>query len=204
VNGCLADLAAALVDGELDHAARERAQRHLLHCDACRAEVDAQRRLKARLRGVGEPAPPDALTARLLGLPTTAPLVAPDDVAVRPSPLPPSRPAARPVSDRPAARASAPARPAGRRRRLLARRSAAGSAVAVLGVAAALALGSPPQRPASTPVDPASDAFVTEFVSTTSDGVSGPLTPVRAGVGATFVPLTRGALLSSGGDRGGR
>ena len=43
MNGCLADVVAALVDGELDHAAREKAQRHLLHCDSCRAEVDVQR-----------------------------------------------------------------------------------------------------------------------------------------------------------------
>ena len=57
MSGCLAEVVAALVDGELDHAARERAQRHLLHCDACRAEVDAQRRLKARLRHVSACAP---------------------------------------------------------------------------------------------------------------------------------------------------
>ncbi|MCW2616619.1 MAG: hypothetical protein JWN08_3613, partial [Frankiales bacterium] len=66
---CLGDVVAALVDGELDHAARERAQRHLAHCADCRAEVDAQRRLKSRLSSASDdPSPSDALTARLLGL----------------------------------------------------------------------------------------------------------------------------------------
>ena len=67
---CLGDVVAALVDGELDHAARERAQRHLAHCTPCRTEVEVQRRLKARLTGAsaGEPGPSEALTARLLGL----------------------------------------------------------------------------------------------------------------------------------------
>jgi len=64
VSGCLGDVAAALVDGELDHAARERAHRHLAHCGPCRAEVDAQRRLKARLSGIEHREPPAALTDR--------------------------------------------------------------------------------------------------------------------------------------------
>ena len=64
--GCLGDVAAALVDVELDDAGRERAHRHLAHCAGCRAEVDGQRRLKARMSGVGQPEPPAALTDRLL------------------------------------------------------------------------------------------------------------------------------------------
>ena len=68
---CLGAVAAALVDGELDHAGRERAQRHLAHCPACRAEVEAQRSLKAQLSGTpGWPVPSDALTSRLMGLST--------------------------------------------------------------------------------------------------------------------------------------
>ena len=160
MSGCLGDVVAALVDGELDHAARERAQRHLAHCDACRAEVDAQRRLKARLHQVPAPDVPDALTARLLAM------TAPDVATLAAGP-------ARPVSVRPAARPVGRTRPAGRpsRRR---RRAAAGSALAALGVAAALALGGqPPQRP-STPVDPGTDAFVAEFVDTTGGGTTAP------------------------------
>lgn len=188
---CLGDVAAALVDGELDHAARERAHRHLAHCAGCRAEVEGQRRLKARLSGAGHPEPRGDLTDRLLRL--AAQLEVSSQAHV------PSRP---PVAGRPAARAGttgdgrAGARPATRRRR-----ATTGSAIALLGVAAALALGAPPPRPATTPVDPASDAFVTEFVST-EDG-TGPavLPPVRTARLTTFVPLTRSALLTTGGAR---
>lgn len=67
----LGDVAAALVDGELGHAARERALRHLTACGRCRAEVDAQRALKASLHGsaVVAPVAHDALRVRLLALP---------------------------------------------------------------------------------------------------------------------------------------
>jgi len=152
---CLGDVVAALVDGELDHAARERAQRHLAHCDACRAEVDVQRRLKVRLSGAScDQAPSDALTARLLGL-------RPGDGVLACTSAPP----ARPVSLRPAA--GPRTHGALTRRRGLRRRAVVGSAVAVLGVA--LALGGPQLSGPSTPVDPGTDAFVVDFVSSTSD-----------------------------------
>lgn len=50
----LGDLAAALVDGELGHDARDRALAHLAGCDECRAEVAGQRRLKARIARLAE------------------------------------------------------------------------------------------------------------------------------------------------------
>jgi len=177
---CLGDVVAALVDGELDHAARERAQRHLAHCTPCRTEVDAQRRLKARLTGTstGEVAPSDALTARLLGLrpdPATGPAVAPQAAVpqataagttvgwrVQPRLQTGPRPA------RPGTSRAATAGPgAERRRRPSLRRSAAvGSALAVLG--AALVLGGPQATPATTPVDPVMDASVVDFGTTTT------------------------------------
>ena len=193
---CLGDVAAALVDGELDDAARERAHRHLAHCAGCRADVDAQRRLKARLSDVDAPELPSALAERLLRL-----AVQVDAPAPRPA-RPPSRPpAATPAPSRPA---GSPRPAAARSRRAARRRASAGSAFALLGVAAALALGAPPARPATTPVDPATDAFVTEFVSTTADGSSAAVAPVPAARTAgltTFVPLTRTALLRAGGAR---
>lgn len=202
---CLGDVVAALVDGELDDAGRERAHRHLAHCAACRAEVDAQRRLKARLTGVGEPQPPSALCDRLLRM--SVPLDEPAGRGARP----PSRPAtATPTASRPAGSRPGGPRPTSsrvrraERRRALGRRATTGSAFALLGVAAALALGGPQSRPATTPVDPGSDAFVTEFVSTTADGSSAAVAPVPATRSAgltTFVPLTRAALLSTGGAR---
>jgi len=156
VSGCLGEQVAALVDGELDHAARERAQRHLAHCTPCRAEADAHRRLKARLHDLSaaEPDLPDALTARLLALP------APGTDHV---PAPPRGPV-RPVSLR-SAPGPGSARPAGRRPGLR-RRTAVGSALAVLG--AALALGGP-QSAATVPVDPATDSFVVQHVDTTAE-----------------------------------
>jgi anti-sigma factor RsiW len=200
--GCLGDVAAALVDGELDHAARERAHRHLAHCARCRAEVDGQRRLKARLTGVDHPDLPSALTERLLRLAAALEEPAPRTAS---SSRPPTRPA---VAPPPAGRHPRRSRPsAARPRRAARRRATTGSAVALLGVAAALALGAPQPRPATTPVDPASEAFVTEFVGTGSDGPSTALVPAPAARSAgltTFVPLTRAALLSPGGERATR
>lgn len=155
----LGELAAALVDGELDHDARERAQRHLAHCGACRAEVDAHRSLKARLARLSAdaPQPGHALTDRLLALqvPGTDRISAPAGpvrtATVRPAS---GRPAAGPGNSRP-------------RRRALRRRTAVGGAVAAFGLVA-LALGSP-QSAATTPVDPATDSFVVEHVDTTSE-----------------------------------
>ena len=160
--GCLGEVAAALVDGELDHAARERAQRHLAHCATCRAEVEAHRSLKARLARLSSdaPAPDQALTDRLLALSTArTDSVSPGPSApVRPVTL---RPAAGPAGRRPPGR-----RPSGRRGTLR-RRAAVGSAVAALGVVA-LALGSPAST-RTTPVDPATDRFVVQHVDTTSE-----------------------------------
>ena len=60
----LGDRLTALVDGELDHDERDRVLAHLAGCDQCRAEADAQRRLKQRLRSLGDAAPsPQLLTS---------------------------------------------------------------------------------------------------------------------------------------------
>lgn len=156
---CLGDTLTALVDGELDHAARERALTHLAGCADCRAEVDAQRQLKARLAALKpELAPPGELTERLLAL-------AVPGVDVRA----PARPfTARPVPVGPPARTDR-AHPAGRsaaRSSQVRRRQATGVLVAV-GLGAALALGGPRDGGASTPVDPGADVFVVDHVSTT-------------------------------------
>lgn len=167
-SACLGEKAAALVDGELDHAARERAQRHLGQCAECRAEVEAQRRLKASLASLASaaPVPPPDLSARLLALPVPG-----TDRASR-GPLRPAGPVTLRSPSGPRA-----GRPAGRRRGLR-RRTAVGSAVAALGVVA-IALGSPPRTP-TTAVDPATDSFVVQHVDTTSEFPRA----VRAGVSA--------------------
>jgi anti-sigma factor RsiW len=173
---CLGEVAAALVDGELDHAARERAHRHLAHCAACRAEVEAHRRLKARLSrlSVAPPAPDLALTDRLLALspPGADRLSAGQALPERPATL---RPPSGPTGTRPRGRRGG-------------RRTASVSAVtAALGVvAAAVALGGP-STAGSTPVDPATDSFILQHVGTTGE-----------------VPRVVRATLTDGGARAGR
>ena len=64
----LGDRVAALVDGELDHHAREKAFAHLAHCPACRAEVEAHRGVKRLLLQAGVPEPPGGTVPGLLAL----------------------------------------------------------------------------------------------------------------------------------------
>ncbi|MFZ5851496.1 MAG: anti-sigma factor family protein, partial [Actinomycetota bacterium] len=74
------DRLAALVDGELGHVDRDRVLVHLTSCPDCRADVDAQRRLKRRLAHAETPDPSADLSRRLLAL------------AEPGGPLPPARP----------------------------------------------------------------------------------------------------------------
>ncbi|MER6168367.1 anti-sigma factor family protein [Streptomyces violaceorubidus] len=65
----LGDRLSALVDGELGHDARERVLAHVATCQKCKAEVDAQRRLKNVFAKAAPPAPSESFLARLQGLP---------------------------------------------------------------------------------------------------------------------------------------
>ncbi|MEU5719896.1 zf-HC2 domain-containing protein [Streptomyces sp. NPDC020403] len=65
----LGDRLAALVDGELAHDARERVLAHLATCSRCKAEADAQRRLKSAFASAAPPSPSEGFLARLQGLP---------------------------------------------------------------------------------------------------------------------------------------
>ncbi|MFD7322499.1 zf-HC2 domain-containing protein [Streptomyces sp. NPDC059875] len=65
----LGDRLAALVDGELGHDARERVLAHLATCAKCKAEADAQRKLKSVFASTAPPPPSEGLLARLQGLP---------------------------------------------------------------------------------------------------------------------------------------
>ncbi|MFJ9107301.1 anti-sigma factor family protein [Streptomyces sp. NPDC102283] len=65
----LGDRLAALVDGELKHDARERVLAHLATCAKCKAEADAQRRLKSAFAMSSSPSPSEGFLARLQGLP---------------------------------------------------------------------------------------------------------------------------------------
>ncbi|MFJ4710800.1 anti-sigma factor family protein [Streptomyces sp. NPDC088785] len=65
----LGDRLAAFVDGELDHDARERVLAHLATCARCKAEADAQRRVKSVFAEAAPPPPSDSFLARLQCLP---------------------------------------------------------------------------------------------------------------------------------------
>ncbi|MFJ2113312.1 MULTISPECIES: anti-sigma factor family protein [unclassified Streptomyces] len=65
----LGDRLAALVDGELNHDARERVLAHLATCAKCKAEADAQRRLKSVFAQTAPPLPSAGFLARLHSLP---------------------------------------------------------------------------------------------------------------------------------------
>ena len=69
----LGDRLAALVDGELGHATRERVLAHLATCPKCKAEADAQRRLKNVFAEAAPPPPSESFLARLQGLPGGGP-----------------------------------------------------------------------------------------------------------------------------------
>ena len=62
------DKLSAVVDGELDHDSRDKVLSHLVGCDSCRSEVDAQRRLKARMAAQELPEPSTDLMQRLMGV----------------------------------------------------------------------------------------------------------------------------------------
>jgi anti-sigma factor RsiW len=67
------DKLSAVVDGALDHDSRDRVLSHLVSCDTCRSEVDAQRRLKARIAALESPEPPTDLMQRLMGVSSFSP-----------------------------------------------------------------------------------------------------------------------------------
>ncbi|MFI0353542.1 anti-sigma factor family protein [Actinomadura sp. 9N407] len=132
---CLGERLTALVDGELGHEERDRALAHLALCTRCRSEADALRRLKGRLRGLGDlpaadgaddlPTPDFMARLRGLGDPGAAEAdVPPPAQPVRQQPVAPAAPRrvpagmpmagiSRPRDNRPAGRA-APSRKGGR------------------------------------------------------------------------------------------
>jgi anti-sigma factor RsiW len=171
---CPGDLLSGLVDGELDHATRERVLSHLMMCPACQQEAESLRSLKSRLAWAGAetPVPSEQLAARLMRM--QVPGV---------TPTPRLRTGAlRPVSIRPAGRAAAAAGP--RRVRGLRRRTVGG--LVAIGLSAAFVLGGQPgQSGGGVPIDPTTDQFVTDYVDTTVEA------PMNEPVDATVVGTSR-------------
>lgn len=173
--GHLGEALSALVDGELDHEMRDRALGHVTGCPACRGQLEAERRLKAGVRGAFGPLPPGDLTRRLLALaepgePLT-PRVRSLPGATRPAPLPsPARYAGahRSVPD---TGSTGLRRHAGRRARrgvLL----AAGAVTIGGGAVSGVLLAS--QAEQGAPVRPPIDTFLVEPADVTPPPLSGP------------------------------
>jgi len=161
------DKLSAVVDGQLDHDSRDKVLSHLVGCDTCRAEVDAQRRLKARMAALEAPDPSTDLMQRLMGVSSFA--TEPRE-EVRPvlTPAPtlfPQRsafPAARTGASRPGA-----PRPI-RSRRRTGVLSAAGSAAAVASLlGTAFVVGDPARSEQPPALQPPMTSFSTDHASTT-------------------------------------
>lgn len=162
------DKLSAVVDGELDHDSRDKVLGHLVGCDSCRAEVEAGRRLKARLGDLADdgPGPSTDLMQRLLGVPSFS-TEAREEVRPVPTPavsLGPQRsvfPAARQGGTRPAARSS-------RSRRRAGVLGAAGSAAAVASLlGTAFVIGDPARQQQPPLLQPPVSSFSTDYAGST-------------------------------------
>jgi anti-sigma factor RsiW len=160
------DKLGAVVDGELDHDSRDKVLGHLVGCDSCRAEVEAGRRLKARLGRLADegPDPSTDLMQRLLGVPSFSteareevrPVLTP---AVSLSPQRSAFPSARQGGTRPAARSN-------RSRRRAGVLGAAGSAAAVASLlGTAFVIGDPARQEQPPLLQPPVSSFAPDYVS---------------------------------------
>lgn len=162
------DKLSAVVDGELDHDSRDKVLGHLVGCDACRSEVDAQRRLKTRLAATPDPEPSTDLMQRLLGVPSFSPepreevrpVLTP---AISLSPQRSAFPAARTGATRPGTRTATRSR---RRTGVL---GAAGSAAAVASLlGTAFVLGDPARQEQPPVLQPPVASFSSDHAAATN------------------------------------
>lgn len=161
------DKLSAAVDGELDHDTRDKVLSHLVGCDSCRAEVEAERRLKARLGSADGPEPSADLMQRLLGVSSFS-TEAREELRLVLTPaisLSPQRsvfPAARQGATRPAARST-------RSRRRTGVLGAAGSAAAVASLlGTAFVIGDPARQEQPPVLEPPVSSFSADYATTTN------------------------------------
>ena len=172
------DLAAALVDDQLDQGTRDLVLLHLGRCPGCRSDVEEQRQLKERLLALGQPGLPSGLVARLGALSHPAlPLEPPDEPL---DDLLEAEPGLASVTsiDAPLqlARRSSLMRNPQRGRRML----VGAASLLLVGAGTAAAAGGDGQ--ATSPAGPSTSTFSTSF--------STPLVGGRGTPGASTVPLT--------------
>ena len=163
------DKLSAVVDGELDHDSRDKVLSHLVGCDSCRSEVDAQRRLKARIAALESPEPSTDLMQRLMGVSSFSPEPREE---IRPVLTPavslfPQR-SAFPAGRTGATRPGAPRTTRSRRRTGVL--GAAGSAAAVASLlGTAFVVGDPSRQEQPPVLQPPVASFSSDHASTTSE-----------------------------------
>jgi anti-sigma factor RsiW len=145
----LGERASALIDGELGHTERERALAHLTLCADCRAELDAIRALKSRLRSLDAPGVPADLTMSLMRMSEPGGPLPP---RVRPFPNPTYSLTSNPVDNRPRRGGgfSGPGRSGGNRR---AGYVAVGVASAAVALSTLFMVSGADSRPSAPPVE---------------------------------------------------
>lgn len=191
----------ALVDGELGHAARERAQAHVAHCAECRELLEAERSVKDLLAASAVPGPSDSMLAALQALAQPGNPVPPRARTMPQGPvvpvLPP--PGRAPRGTRADSRGPVAGGPSGRgttRRTTRRARYAAVGALSVAGLVlgTAFAAGAPRQSPSSV-VPPAAELTVQHDVTTSGFSLGDPGLGVASGLGdasgTTFPTVSR-------------
>ncbi|GGL08494.1 hypothetical protein Sme01_12930 [Sphaerisporangium melleum] len=162
----LGERASALIDGELGHAERERALAHLTFCADCRAELEAMRALKSRLRALEAPAVPADLTMSLLRMAEPGGPLPP---RVRPFPAPSYSLSGSPADNRPRRHGgfTGPGRSRGGRR---VGYVAVGVASAAVALGTMFMVSGTTGRPAAPPVE----MFANQHRATTPGGYLAP------------------------------
>src|SRR3954449_9841070 len=181
----------AVVDGELDHDSRDKVLSHLVGCDTCRLEVDAQRRLRARMAALETPEPSTDLMQRLMGVSSfsTEPRQEVRPVLTPAATLFPQRsafPAGRTGGTRPGASRTTRSR---RRTGVL---GAAGSAAAVASLlGTAFVIGDPARQEQPPPLQPPVSSFSADHAGvTTSTPFADPVAMLTSFNGAGYSGLS--------------
>ncbi len=185
------DKLSAVVDGELDHDSRDRVLGHLVICDTCRSEGDAQRLRKSRLAATPDPEPSLDLMQRLMGVSSFStepreevrPVLTP---AVSLFPQRSSFPAARTDATRPGSRNNTRSR---RRTGVL---GAAGSAAAVASLlGTAFVLGDPARSEPPPALQPPVASFSADHAAATNGApFADPVALVNSFNGAGYAGLS--------------
>jgi anti-sigma factor RsiW len=187
------DKLSAVVDGELDHDSRDKVLSHLVGCDTCRSEVDAQRRLKARLAATAAPDPSMDLMQRLMGVSSFGtepreeirPVLTPA-AAFTLSPQRSAFPAARSDATRPGSRTATRSR---RRTGVL---GAAGSAAAMASLlGTAFVLGDPARSEQPPSLQPPLTSYTADHAAATAGApFADPVALMNSFNGAGFAGLS--------------